>query len=89
MIDPKLAMQAHRNYETFKQACSVLASKNNLSEEEETNQYILAKAALYNIDIRDFEDDMIGLEQEIDKLESLERRISESQRNDYYSSVKI
>jgi len=69
MENIKLVAQAHRDYETFKKAIGILTKKINLSEEEEANQYALAKARLYNIDLSNFSNDFTSLQQQIDEQE--------------------
>jgi len=87
MINPKHAIQMHRNYEMFKEAISKLCDRKSLNDEQRDKYYLFAKAELYNIDITDFIDDLVGLEQAIDAVELSERKIQSSDKKDYYNRI--
>ena len=87
MINPKYASQIQRNLDGFKEAIRKLCDRNSLNDKQRDKYYLFAKADLYNIDITDFIDDLVGLEQAIDAVEILERKIQSSDREDYYNRI--
>lgn len=87
MINPKYASQIQRNLNGFKEAVRKLCDRNSLNDEQRDKYYLFAKAELYNIDITDFIDDLVGLEQAIDVVETSERKIQSSDREDYYNRI--
>ena len=88
MINPKYAVTIQRNFEGYKQAISRFCRNQNMTDAEEQTHRLYAKAELYNIDITDFIDDLVGLEQAIDVVEISERRIqSNDYRDDYYNRI--
>ena len=87
MINPKYAITIQRNYEGYKQAISRFCRNQNMTDSEEQNRQLYAKADLYNIDPTDFIDDLVGLEQAIDAVEISERKIKSSDREDYYNRI--
>jgi hypothetical protein len=87
MINPKYASQIQRNLDGFKEAVRKLCDRNSLNDGQRDKYYLFAKAELYNIDITDFIDDLVGLEQAIDVVEMSERRIQSSDREDYYNKI--
>ena len=87
MINPKYAITIQRNLEGFKEAVRKLCNRNSLNDEQRDKYYLFAKAELYNIDITDFIDDHVGLEQAIDVVEMTERKIKSSDREDYYNII--
>lgn len=80
------SMQIHRNYEAFKEAITKMCDKNSYTEDERNEAYTIAKARLYGIDISQFSNDPIGLEQAIEEIDIDERKIKDSNRQDYYQS---
>lgn len=86
MTTIKYTMQIHRNYEMFKDAIGKLCNRISLTDEQKDKYYLYAKADLYNIDITDFIDDPVALEQAIDAIEISERKNERNQRSDYYST---
>lgn len=87
MINPKYAITIQRNLEGYKQAISRFCRNQNMTDIEEQKHNLYAKAELYNIDITDFIDDIVGLEQAIDAVEMLDRKIQSSDREDYYNRI--
>ena len=87
MINPKYAITIQRNLEGFKEAVRKLCNRNSLNDGQRDKYYLFAKAELYNIDITDFIDDLVGLEQAIDAVEISERKIQSSDREDYYNRI--
>lgn len=87
MINPKYAITMQRNYKQFKAALYKVANRLSLNDEQRDKYYLFAKAELYNIDITDFIDDLVGLEQAIDAVEISERKIQSSDREDYYNRI--
>ena len=88
MINSKYAVTIQRNLDGFKEAVRKLCDRNSLNDGQRDKYYLFAKAELYNIDITDFIDDLVGLEQAIDVVEISERRIqSNDYRDDYYNRI--
>lgn len=86
MINPKYANTIQRNYDGYKQAISRFCRNQNMTDAEEQKQNLYAKAELYNINITDFIDNLVGLEQAIDAVEMLDRKIESGNREDYYAT---
>ena len=87
MFNSKYAVTIQRNYEGYKQTISRFCRNQNMTDSEEQERNLFAKADLYNIDTTDFIDDLVGLEQAIDAVEISERKIKSSDREDYYNRI--
>jgi hypothetical protein len=66
--------RTYRDYELFKESIAELVSNNKLNDEEIDKYYTYIKAALYNIDIAICGNNFVALEQEIERIESIEKK---------------
>lgn len=65
----------HRDYDLFKKHLSKLVHNRDLNDEEKDREYAYIKAILYNIKFSNFTNNLIALEQEIERIETLEKGI--------------
>jgi len=89
MMSPKYAIQIHRNYEMFKKALTDIVARNCSTEKEEDEHYTQALASLYGLNINDFKDDPVALEQAIEDIESSERKNKNNEIKAYYNNQGV